>query len=66
MPIKFKIIWPDEKFLSESQIEIMYSDAIANKDIDDSEIPANISIAGKAVALDDCGLITLAKKWKYE
>jgi len=54
----FKIIWPEEKILTEKQIVSIFQDAIANDDIDIK------TTTEKAVKLHEEGLITLHKDWK--
>ncbi len=36
--MKFEIIWPNRRWVSEDQIKMWYSDAMGNGDIDDDGI----------------------------
>lgn len=60
----FHIIYPNHAYLTEYQIEMRFADAVANGDIDSCEILGEVSLGGKAILLDDAGLITLHKDWR--
>jgi hypothetical protein len=54
----FKIIWPERKNVTASQIEIWYDDAVANKEVEDVDC---VTPADKAAELNHAGLITLGR-----
>lgn len=60
----FHIIYPNNAYLTEYQINMRFADAVANGDIDSSETLGEVSLGGKAILLDNAGLITLHKDWK--
>lgn len=58
----FKIIWPNDGWLTEYQISMRYNDAVANGDI--TEFTDLTSSFDQAEMLHAEGVITLHKDWK--
>lgn len=57
----FHIVYPERRIVSAKTIESWFRDAIANGEIDD-EFAGCLTVQIMARALDNAGIITLAKK----
>jgi hypothetical protein len=57
--MKFEIIWPDRRWVSEDQIKMWYLDAMDNGDIDDEGIFDDAEEMAKE--LHNIGTITLGR-----
>lgn len=53
-------IWPQTKFLPEEQIRVMYSDAVANGEVDEPVLEADAPLSDVCAALESAGLVTFA------
>lgn len=57
--MQFEILWPDRRWVSENQIKIWYSDALANGDAEDETIFEDTEAMARE--LHDIGIITLGR-----
>jgi hypothetical protein len=60
MALKFWIIWPENRFVSENQMKTWYFDAVANNEISREYLDLK-DVSKMAAALNDAGLITLGQ-----
>ena len=54
----FRIVWPEERFISEQQIRLWYADAITNGEAEKTNLQRTDEMARE---LDNIGQITLAQ-----
>ncbi len=57
--MKFEIIWPDRRWVSEDQIKMWYSDAMVNGDAEDETIFDDVEAMARE--LHNIGTITLGR-----
>jgi hypothetical protein len=57
--MKFEIVWPDHRWVSEDQIKIWYSDALVNGNAEDETIFDDPEAMARE--LSDIGTITLGR-----
>ncbi len=58
---RFEIIWPEHRYVSEDQIKLWYSDAIANGDAEETNLNDPEEMARE---LSSIGVITLGRRRK--
>jgi hypothetical protein len=63
---RIRIVWPEARYVPESQIRLWFSDAITNGEIKAHVISASESLEEICRELEHAALITLHREWKED
>lgn len=61
-----RIVWPEARYVPESQLRLWFQDAIDNGEIEADMIDGSDSLEHACRELNYCGTITLHRTWRND